>query len=435
MFRFTKEHPKQTISEQFVGICMGILLIFALFIGLFLAFYSVRYSYYTPSSCIGPVQPIKDSPFINILFFTIAALLLPVLNKLFQKLGNHQKKAGYFFMGLCCLIYVTMCLIWVSELPYYPSGDQLIATAAAHYHLDGNFTMLANGGYLGQYPFQKGLTILYELLFTIFGDFCYSVAAKFHIGMGVITLITGYLFVEETSHNNICKIIYCLLFLFCAPYIILTPYIYGDLPSICLCTVLFWALLRFARTENKLYIILCCITASLSLMVRTHTWIVLIAVFIGMFLVALQKKLLAPILAAALIITSAFATQNAVNYSYLLRSGFPSTYGAPMVLWIAMGTQNNEDGPGSYNNYQSTVLSEADFNRDVAAEIGKKNLQENLQHFTEDTDYAIWFFKTKLQMQWIEPTFETLLSTYSFDEDVLFRIGFPKSILAAYMTR
>ncbi len=418
MFHSTKEHSKKTLPEHFMAICMGILLVFALFIGLFLAFYSMRYSYYSPTSYQGPVQLIKDNPFANLLVFAMTGLLLPILGRLFEMLGNYQRRAGYIFLGLCCFIYITVCLIWVSALPYYPSGDQLMATAAAHYHLDGNFIMLSDGGYLGKFPYQKGLTLLYELLFSVFGDFCYSVAAKLHIGMGVVTLITGYLFVEETSRHNICKIIYCLLFLFCVPYIILTPYTYGDLPSICFCTVLFWALLRFTRTGNKLYVLLSCVMAALSLMVRMHTWVILIAVFIGMVLVTIQKKDWAPLLTAALVIVSAFTSIKAVDYSYLVRSGFPSTYGAPMILTLAMGMQDNEGGPGAYNNYQTDTLSSVDFDREAASAIAQENLKENLQHFVDDPGYARWFFKTKLQMQWIEPSFETLLSTHSFDEEL-----------------
>lgn len=418
MNRHTKEKTNFNLQGLIPDICIKILLIFILFIGLFLSFYSARYSYYSPTTYKGPVLLIKDNVLWNILTFIGSVALSMLLHFLMTKTGERQRTVGYTFLGLTCLLYVIAGLIWVSELPYYPSGDQLNATAAAYYHLNGNFIMLKDSGYLGKFPYQKGLTILYELLFTLFGDFCYPVVARIHIFLGAITLITGYLFIEETSLHSICKLLYCPLFLFCVPYLVLTPYAYGDLPSICFCMVLFWALLRYARTNNKLYVVLCCIMAALSLMVRMHTWVVLIAVCIGMILVSIQKKALAPVLAAALVIVSAFTAIKAVDYSYLLRSGYPSTYGAPMVLTLAMGMQDNEGGPGTYNNYQTTVMSSVDYDRDAASTIATENLQESLEHFADDPDYASHFFKTKLQMQWIEPSFETLLSTHSFDEEL-----------------
>jgi hypothetical protein len=354
---------------------------------------------------------------MNLLLCLAVILLVIPLNRLFQKVGDRQRTAGYLFLGICCLLYAVICLIWVSELPYYPSGDQLNTTAAAYYHLNGNFSMLKTTGYLGKFPYQKGVTFLYEILFSLFGYFCYPVAARLHIILGIVTMIFGYLFVEETSAHSICKILYCPLMLFCIPYLILTPYTYGDLPSICFCTVLFWTLLRFARTGHWRYAILSCVMASCSLLMRMHTWIVLIAVVIGMLLAAMQKKSLRPVLAAVLILASAQGSVKLLDYTYALRSGYEATSGAPMILTLAMGMQDNDNGPGTYNNYQTSTLSSVDFDNEAATSIAQENLQENLEHFTSDSSYAIWFFKTKLLMQWTEPTFETLISTHSFDEE------------------
>ncbi len=412
-------HTKHTkaVPERICTASISVLSVFLLFIGLFLAYYSTRFSYYSPTSYQGPVQLMKDNTAMNLIVFLGVVVLSALLQILFDKYVKNQRRAGYIFLGLCCLIYATACLIWVNELPYYPSGDQLNTTAAAYYHLDGNFVMLTETGYLGKFPYQKGLTFLYEILFFLFGDFCYSVAAKIHILLGIITLIAGYLLVEETSWHSICKILYCPLFLFCTPYLILTPYAYGDLPSICFCMVLFLALLRFARTGKWRYIALSCFTATLSLMVRMHTWIVLIAVVIGLLLSALQQRRRAPIVAGVLILICTVGTTKLLDFSYYLRSGYPVTQGAPMILTLAMGMQDNEGGPGAYNNYQTSTMSSVDFDRDAAAAIAMENLRENLEYFAEDPSYAKWFFKTKLMMQWTEPSFETLLSTHSFDEE------------------
>lgn len=409
---------KGTLNQNLYGVCMGILFLFALFIGLFLTYYSVRFTYFSSVDYV-PVYLIKDGEPFNILIFGTVCALSLFLNRLFGKLGERQRLAGYVFLGICCLLYAAVCLIWVTDLPYYPSGDQLNTTAAAYYNLNGNFSMIQKGGYIGKFPYQKGLVFFYEILFTLFGDFCYPVAAKIHILMGVVTIIFGYLFVEETSWNGVCKILYCPLVLFCTPYLILTPYAYGDLPSICALTVLFWALLRLARTGQWRYTLLGCAMAAFSLMMRVHTWIVLIAMLIGMALVAWQKKKIRNLLAAALISATAFSGIKFLDYSYALRSGYEITSGAPMILTLAMGLQDNAGGPGTYNNYQSTVLGSVDFDSDAAAVIGREDLRHSLDYFAANPDYAEWFFKTKLQMQWIEPSFETLMSTYSFKEDAV----------------
>ena len=413
-----KSSPKNDIAEKTYGFCMCILCLLTLLIGLFLAYYSMCYSYYSSTDYEIPVYLIEDNFLLNLLLFAGICMITLLLHQLFEKTGDKQRFAGYVFLGICCLLYAIFCLIWVRDLPYYPSGDQLNATAAAYYNRKGNFIMFKTTGYLGKFPYQKGLTLLYELLFTLFGDFCYSTAAYMHIIMGVVTMIFGYLFVEETSFHSVCKILYCPLTLLCAPYLILTPYTYGDLPSICFCTVLFWALLRFARTGHIRYAALGSIMAAFSLLLRLHTWIVLIAVVIGMILAAWRKKAVSLFLAGLLVVAVSFTGTKLVDFSYALRSGYEITSGAPMVLTLAMGMQENEGGPGTYNNYQTTTLSSVDYDNQAAAEIAKHNLQKNLSHFAEDSSYAAWFFRTKLLMQWIEPTFETLISTYSFDEEL-----------------
>ncbi|MCM1112045.1 MAG: glycosyltransferase family 39 protein [Muribaculum sp.] len=399
------------------GICMGILFACALLIGLFLTYYSACYSFYSSTDYERPIYLIKDQPLLHAAVFAAVCLLAFCLNRLFDRMGKYRRQAEYLFLGLCCALYAAACLIWVSELPYYPSGDQLNATAAAHYNLSGNFIMFKETGYIGKFPYQKGLTFLYEILFRLFGDFCYPVAARLHILLGVVTMIFGYLFVEETSWHGICKVLYAPLLLLCTPFLILTPYTYGDLPSVCFCTVLFWALLRFARTERLGYAALGCVMAALSLLMRMHTWIVLIALLIGMFLTAMQKRTLLPLLAGLLVIASAVTAGKLLDYSYALRSGYEPTSGAPMILTLAMGLQENRNGPGTYNDYQTTTMSEAEWDHAAAKAIARENIQENLDHFTADPAYARYFFKTKLLMQWIEPSFETLISTYSFDEE------------------
>ncbi len=418
MPKHNKTAVPHKISETLYGFCMSVLFLSALLIGLFLVYYSLYYSYYSSTDYNVPVRLIRDNGLLNLLLFAGVCIVSFLLYRLMEKLGDRQRPAGYLFLGVCCLIYTILCLIWVRDLPYYPSGDQLNATAAAYYNRQGNFIMFKTTGYLGKFPYQKGLTFLYEILFSLFGDFCYATAAHMHIIMGVVTMIFGYLFVEETSFHSICKILYCPLVLFCAPYLILTPYTYGDLPSICFCTVLFWALLRFSRTGQIRYAVLGGIMAALSLLMRLHTWIVLIALVIGLLLVSLRKRKPAPLIAGLLIVCTSVGSTKLLDLSYEMRSGYAITSGAPMVLTLAMGMQNNDGGPGTYNNYQTETLSSVDYDNDAASKIARENLRKNLSRFEKDSSYAVWFFKTKLMMQWIEPSFETLISTYSFDEEL-----------------
>lgn len=294
-----KCESEMTVSSRAVSafwkVCMGILFLSALFMGLFLGYYSTRFSFYSPNANEFTLQMINDLWWANLLCFAAASLICVILERCFCMLGNRQRLAGYLFLGLNCVIFAVVCTCWTIANPYYPSGDQLGVAAAAVYNLQGKFDMFSNTGYIGIYSQQKGIVFLYEILFSVFGNYCFNVVEKLHVAMGVATMVFGYLFVEENAPWSICKIIYCPLVLFCVPYLVLTPYIYGDLPSICFCTVLFWSLQRYGRTLRAGYAVLSCIVGILSLMCRTNTWVVFIAVGISMLLLAVQRRKLRPI--------------------------------------------------------------------------------------------------------------------------------------------
>ena len=102
---------------------------------------------------------------------------------------------------------------------------------------------------------------------------------------------------------------------------------------------------------------------------------------------------------------------------YEYRSGYPSDIGIPSILWIAMGLQETDGMAGVYNRYQQTTFAEHDFQQEPAAQEGKEYIRERLREFRENPAMARYFFKRKLEDQWIEPLFSSLKATESFDTD------------------
>lgn len=397
-------------------ICFFILIFFSLFIGLFLAYYGTVFSYYSATDG-STIRIIRDSLPTNLLTFAAAVGLTMLLEYLLGKFPGYRQRASYLFLAVCCLLFFAIGCIWTTQLPYYPSGDQLNTTAAAQYSLEGNYIMFDRGGYIGIYSQQKGLVFLYEILFSLFGPYCYNVVEKLHVLSGVIVMIFGFLFLKDVSDRCVYRFIYCASVLFCAPYIILMPYAYGDIPSVCFCVVMFWALQRYGRALQNRYAVIAALMAILALFARQNSWIVLIAAGIGLFLTALEKRSIYPIIAASCIILSAALSIKVLNVYYEIRSGYEDTGGTPASLYFAMGMQDGDTGPGTYNRFNQGTYESVDFDRDAAAEIGWQEVQNRLQFFRENPNYAVTFFKTKLQLQWLEPLFETLRSTDSFPQD------------------
>lgn len=407
-------------NEKITMFLVSAMLVCSVIISSILAYTGLRYSYYsTLVDSWTPMVLMKDSVFVHVLFALGVGIFFCLLDWWMRKKLSiaTQEKLTVIIWILSALAVFIMGTIFVQMNPYYPEGDQLNTTAGAYYCRHGNYMMLKKGGYIGLYEQQKGFMLLYEILFWMFGDFCYKVAAEFHVIFAVMTMCFGYGFIKMHFEKPTCRIMYCLLMAGCLPFMIYLPYIYGDVPSICFCTVLFWALSKYGATSKKRYIVLGAVVSALALMCRMNTWIVLIAAGIGMVLFAIQKKSYKPLIATLCILLSAAGAIKAVNVMYEVRSGYESSVGIPSVLWIAMGLQETNGEAGVYNRYQQGVFESNDFDREISAQIGKDYISVRLKEFKENPDMAKDFFWKKMSSQWTEPLFESLISTKSFKKD------------------
>ena len=417
---------EKSILQIIYDLSVIIVKIILLAISFYLVYIGIRYSYYSATDYEQVAYQVLDSVWIHLCLFAGICLLASVLLNFgyllvrFQKekrtLWDDKEKLCKMILVFSCIVLAVVEYIYITNHPYYPSGDQLNTTAGAAYARAGNYLMFSKGGYIALYEQQKGLLFLYEILFTIFGDYCYDVAAKFHLLLSIVTLVSGYYFMKIVMKKVLYRILYCGLMITCIPYIIYLPYIYGDLPSICFTMVLFWALAVYGQKLQKRYILCCAVVGALALLMRMHTLVTLIAVGIGMILMAFQKRKLRPILAAICIILAAEGAVKSLDIMYELRSGYESNVGVPHILWIAMGLQETDGYPGVYNRYQQTVFEENHFDREISAQIGKEYIIERLREMKANPAYCRYFFTTKVKIQWLEPLFEGLYATSTFDE-------------------
>lgn len=407
-------------NERIYTFLLVSLLVCSVIISSILAYTACKYSYYsTLTDSWTPLVLMRDSVAVHLASALIIGIIICIGDYFFTKKNSlmiQEIIAGIILIFSMLAVFVAGT-VFVQMNPYYPEGDQLNTTAGAYYCLHGNLSMLTKGGYIGLYEQQKGFMFLYEILFFIFGDFCYKVAGEFHVIFAVLTMWFGYRFVRLHFRRPSCCILYCILMAVCFPFIIYLPYIYGDVPAIFFSTVLFWALSEYSRSGQKRYIAAGAVASALALMCRMNTWIVLIAVCIGLILLTIQKKTYKPLIAALCIVLSAAGAIKAVNVMYELRSGYESGVGIPSVLWIAMGLQETNGEAGVYNRYQQSVFESTDFDREISAQIGKDYIAVRLQEFKENQTMAKEFFWKKMSSQWTEPLFESLISTKSFAKD------------------
>ena len=202
------------------------------------------------------------------------------------------------------------------------------------------------GGYVGMYQQQKGLGVLYEILFTFFGNFNYTSAKIAHVLWWLLAILAGYGFLKLNTDRAVFRILYCALLLGCMPFLLYLPYIYGDILSVSFCMILFWTVSAYEHYEQKRYLAMAAFAAAMALLARKNTWIVLIAVAIYALLVSLKKKKWKFLLTGVVILLTATLSVKAVDVMYEYRSGYPNDIGIPSILWIAMGIQETDGMAG-----------------------------------------------------------------------------------------
>lgn len=404
-------------NQKLYHVLLGILLVCVLAMMMLLSYWACKISYYGAVDGRSRGMLVKDKTWAHILIFLTTALCTVKIDELLMKKDKIlQEKICLCTLIVTGVIAFALGLFYVCKNPYYPVGDQINTTAFAAYCREGNFSMLSPGGYVGMYQQQKGLGILYEILFALFGNFNYRPAKIIHVVWWIFTILAGYGFLKLNTDRPVFRMLYCVMMLGCFPFLFYLPYIYGDVLSISFGTILFYGVASYEHSGQKRYIALASFAAGLAVLARKNTWIILIAVVVYALLSSLKKRKLKYLLAGTAILMTAALSVKAVDVVYEVRSGYPSGVGIPSILWVAMGLQETEGRAGVYNRYQQTTFADCDFQQESATQQGKIYIRERLEEFSQNPGKAFSFFKNKLEGQWIEPMYAALETTESFEE-------------------
>jgi hypothetical protein len=392
-------------------------LVFLALIFFFLSWESLRYTCFNNAVNVDIVHLRKDSVWGNLLVFLLLLVFMGGVMFCFQKFSRAGNLAVKILLPIACLWVMGISLWWAFAAGTTTSGDQLIVSAAAVYAKEGDLIMMTKGGYLNIFPQQLGLVSLFELLFRIAGDYRYDVIYVIYALMNGICVYLGYSILDSFKADDSSKILYLLLMSSCLPYFIFTPFIYGDIPSICICMLMFWAAVKLETSGRYRYLILLSVAGALAVLVRKNSLIAVIGTAIGLVLLSLGKGKLKFALSALVLLVAVFLGVKSIETMYEVRSGYKVDGGIPASLYMAMGLQGDMTTPGRFNNYNKMTFYENDGDRDRAAQAGWDYIRDKMDEFNQSPSQGITFFKMKLLTQWNMPTFESLVSNRVFAKE------------------
>ena len=366
---------------------------------------------------------------LRVLVLMAAVVVSLCLGGVLEKLFAKNTKLESIVVTCVAAVFGLCNIWWVSKVPYVIDGDQAIIWQNAVLNLQGDFTMFAKGGQMFIYPQQQGLSFLYELLFGLTGSISYKMIGYVNACLAPITMIFGY-DVVKMSFGKGAAVRFLPLMLLCLPYTIYAPYVYGDIPSIALTSVLMWAILKALQLGKKWYGVLACIIAALALLCRMNVWIVFIGIVIAVLCHALQQKNWKPLVLAVAVVLSASLCMTGLKAYNASRANEPVSKGMPSVLWMAMGLQYSEWGAGYYNDYSKRTFEEVGFDRELASGIAKTEIKSRIHIFLSDLYQARLFFGQKMKSQWHDSLFDATDATKTFGETQVSDL--PKIVASIY---
>lgn len=342
----------------------------------------------------------------GIIMLVIIAVAMAFLVLMREKVESKQEKQVFLVFTAFYCIAAAYLILNVDIALRADAGN--VSTAAEKLRA-GDLTIFQTG-YLNMYPHQIGF-VLYDYLLDYFSmniAIQFIMNLLFVIGTNyLLYCISNLLFKDHLTNLLTILLSFCFL-----PQFFFILFAYSNIPSFFFLTVAFYHLLKYTtarRTGNIIYAILSAVAA---VFLRKNTMIGVIAMIIYLLLDLFKEHTRRNVLFIILLILGTVYPSGIV-YSYFLQKTPVQDAGIPTVIWVAMGTDidNNVRGPGWYNRSSRLTYTE-DANRDpeLAHELGVRKLEENVQKMKSEPRRAVAFFGKKIVTQWCEPVYQSIWS-------------------------
>lgn len=351
----------------------------------------------------------KIWPFTLVLF----AAVVGILYKLRDKIENLDSNR---WVRILIVYDFILCILWMVTANTKEGADQAQVLYAAKQFCMGDYSKLAPDLYMGMFPYQLPLAMLYEPFYKILGDvtpFFWQFINSFLICLSQYLI---YRIVRELCENK--KIINTALLLqfLDFPLILYVSFIYGTIVGMTLALASVFFLLKMRKTEKRRWsdALLSALFMGMACLLKSNYLIFMIAACIIVLVMAATQKKLRLLFYIPLVIGIFFGGRTLVYKTYEFRSGMEIGDGVPSSLFIAMGLSENEErANGWYNGYNwDTYLGELDCDPQKATEFGNEVIHGQLAEFGKSPLYMLDFFQEKINSTWLNPDFQGLWNNH-----------------------
>lgn len=364
----------------------------------------------------------EDSVIRNLITVFAALIGFCLIGKIAEK-GKGQK-ARNLALGIVCVLTAAVSFYWVSVCDIVPEADQMMISQYANAFNLGDFGGLKKGFYIARYPQQLGMVTLLRGIFAIFGESNYRAFQYFMAALVPLIVLSGCKIVRLLSEDNAkAEYFYLFFILTCFPMYVYTSFVYGDLISTALGLVGVWMYLAYLKKFSWIRLILFGISIGAAVQLRANLMILAAAMAVVLAIKLLTEWKWQNIAAAAALALGLVLTYTALwgSYGKVMEEKAPAI---PPLLFVAMGLNDAEAGPGWYNGYNYIVFAENGDDVQAANEIAWERIREVFQGYQDNPGAMLDFYKRKMNAQWNVPMYQCIAMNRNIGE-------VPESDLAA----
>lgn len=388
-------------------ICIIFVIVLAVFFLLYLGILSLVYTQtdynLIQQDYIEEFMPrLRDSIKDNLLFII---LYIGIVSGIGTLIGHFSKqRVPQILLYISAGVGFFFGLVYVVQLHAIPWADSDSVYQAAQQFLQGNYSYMNAGNYLGIYPQQLGLVWVMEFLILIWKQNAILAFQILNVICIPIIMIMGYKIVEKLWNNAIVSSCFVIIQAGCMPLYFYVSFIYGEVLSLAFVFIsLYLGICCIQQKKALKSSILLAITSCLSVSLRMNSIIPLLALGIVIFvrLLSGQKQIVIGLMALLASLLLSTAIRNIAINIYTNDS-----VGMPALCWIAMGLQDGDGyGYGAYNAYSVQTFEQADYDSYLASKIALDSIRSSLDYFSENPTKGIEFIKEKVNWQWLNPSF------------------------------
>lgn len=381
----------------------------------FLSLYSLFYTEEFTANRTEELELVHDPVVLSLLSIAVILVLLFYAAKIILKNEAHRKRNIRILLVFTSAYIGIFGFVWAFLCHYHMMWDGEMISFFGNQFANGINDISAHDiDYITSYTQQLGIISILQTLYRIAGWENYRLFQALNAVAASCLVLTGYGLTKELSGREEAGVYFLLMMLGCWPLIIYVPFIYGEVLSILFSMLSIYTLLLYLRKQRLRDILFMALSIAAACLVRSNCYIVLAAMACVLVVKTIADKKLRHILALFACIALYFVGHMGLVKYYEGRLGVDLTHPMPSILWVAMATQEGEDGKeaGWYNGLAwDLFVDECGRDQELATERSKEVIAESMAKFKADPSYMLDFYKRKIVSQWSEPTYACQVET------------------------